>query len=140
MFDRLAGLKEEFRTLEARLGDPDVIADQTRLVDLSRRYKQMQPLVACIDQYEARSSDLAAAREMFAESSGDDRELMRVEIAEAEADIERLDAELKVLLLPPDPNEGRNVIMEIRGAEGGEEANLFARDLLRDVRRVRGWT
>jgi len=73
--------------------------------------------------------DAITAREMAAESTGDDREMMRAEAAEADADVERLTAELQVLLLPKDPNDGRNVIVEIRGAEGGEEANLFARDL-----------
>jgi peptide chain release factor 1 len=66
---------------------------------------------------------------MFAESTGDDRESMRQEVDAAEADLERLADELRLLLLPPDPNADRNVIVEIRGAEGGEEANLFARDL-----------
>ena len=129
MFDRLSGLKDEYAQLEARLGDPEVISDQTRLVELSKRYKDLQPLVRCIEKYDARQADLAAAKEMFADSSGDDRELMRTEVSEAEADISRLEEELRMLLLPKDPNEGRAVIMEIRGAEGGEEANLFARDL-----------
>jgi peptide chain release factor 1 len=66
---------------------------------------------------------------MLTDLDGDDREEMRAEATEAEADIERLEAELRLLLLPKDPNEGKNVIVEIRGAEGGEEANLFARDL-----------
>src|SRR3954451_13231007 len=74
-------------------------------------------------------SDLSTAKEMFGDASGDDREVLRAEIDQAEATIERLDGEIKVLLLPSDPNEGRNVIVEVRGAEGGEEANLFARDL-----------
>jgi peptide chain release factor 1 len=66
---------------------------------------------------------------MLTDLDGDDREEMRTEVTEAEADIARLEAELRLLLLPKDPNEGKNVIVEIRGAEGGEEANLFARDL-----------
>src|SRR3546814_6355148 len=66
---------------------------------------------------------------MLTDLDGDDREVMRLEVSEAEADIERLEAELKILLLPKDPNDGKNVIVEVRGAEGGEEANLFARDL-----------
>ena len=80
-------------------------------------------------RYVAAQDDLDAAREMLAEAAGDDRELLRAEVDEAEADIERLEDELQVLLLPADPNDDKNVIVEIRGAEGGEEANLFARDL-----------
>ena len=129
VLDRLAGLKREHVELEARLGDPAVLSDQTRLVELSRRYKELSPIVDCIARYEGRVDDLDAAREMFAESAGDDRESMRAEITGAEADILSLEEELRVLLLPKDPNAGRNVIVEVRGAEGGEEANLFARDL-----------
>ena len=129
VFERLSGLRDEFLQLETRLGDPEVLADQTRLVELSKRYKDLQPIVGCIDAYEARQSDLGAAKEMFAESSGDERELMRTEISDAEGDITRIEEELRLLLLPKDPNDGKTVIVEIRGAEGGEEANLFARDL-----------
>lgn len=129
MLDRLAGLKEEFALLEVRLGDPAVLADQTQLITLSRRYKELGPVVECIVRLENRQADLDAAKEMFAESAGEERELMRSEINEAEADLVSLENSLRELLLPKDPNDGRNVIVEIRGAEGGEEANLFARDL-----------
>jgi peptide chain release factor 1 len=129
VLDRLAGLKHEHTELETRLGDPAVLSDQTRLVELSKRYKELSPIVDCIGRYERRVEDLAAAREMFTDSTGDDRESMRGEISSAESDIEAIEEELRLLLLPKDPNAGRNVIVEVRGAEGGEEANLFARDL-----------
>jgi peptide chain release factor 1 len=86
--------------------------------------------------------DLATAREMFNDSSGDDREQWREEMNNADAQIADLELALEMLLLPKDPNEGRNVILEIRGAEGGEEANLFAGDLADMYRRyaaIRGW-
>jgi peptide chain release factor 1 len=86
-------------------------------------------VVQAYRQYRGREDDLTAAKELLVGATGDERELARVEVAEAEADLSRLEDELKVLLLPQDPNEGKNVIVEIRGAEGGEEANLFARDL-----------
>jgi peptide chain release factor 1 len=129
VLDRLAGLKDEYALVEVRLGDPAVLADQAQLVPLSRRYKELGPIVDCISRFESRREDLAAAKEMFSDAAGDDREMMRAEISEAEADIEALEEELRVLLIPRDPNDGKNVIVEIRGAEGGEEANLFARDL-----------
>jgi peptide chain release factor 1 len=129
VLQRLAGLKEEYALVEVRLGDPAVLSDPKQLVALSRRYKELGPIVACINRLEARQQDLAAAQEMFSESTGDDREMMRIEMADAEADLVSIDDELRTLLLPRDPNAGRNVIVEIRGAEGGEEANLFARDL-----------
>ena len=74
-------------------------------------------------------ADLEAAREMVSDSNGHERELAQAEVAEAESEIGRLEEELRLQLIPRDPNAGRNVIMEIRGAEGGEEANLFAKDL-----------
>src|SRR5687768_6466685 len=105
------------------LGDPAVLSDQKRLRQVSRRHKELEPIVQAYRQYKQAHDDLATAKEMFTESSGDDREMLRAEIEAAEATISRLDEEMKVLLLPKDPNDDRNVIVEIRGAEGGEEAN-----------------
>jgi len=90
----------------------------------------------------AAQSDLETAKEMFNETSGDDREQWRDEVNIAEAKLPQLEDTLETLLLPRDPNEGRNVILEIRGAEGGEEANLFAHDLAEMYKRyaaLRGW-
>lgn len=129
MFDRLEGLAQEHREVEARLGDPDVLADPAQLRELSKRHKELTPLVELFRRYQARQGDLAAAKEMFAEATGDDREAMRAEVADAEAELAAMEDDLRLLLLPKDPNDGKNVIVEIRGAEGGEEANLFARDL-----------
>jgi len=126
MLDRLRELEEEFVGLEARLADPDLIADQARYQDAAKRYRELEALVLRARELRQRTDDLETAKELLSELDGDDREDMRSEATEAEADIERLEAELKVLLLPKDPNEGKNVIVEIRGAEGGEEANLFA--------------
>ncbi|CAN5713687.1 peptide chain release factor 1 [soil metagenome] len=129
MLDRLADLEEELADVEARLADPDVFADQDRYTGLARRHKELDALVGKARLLRQRTDDLATAREMLTDTAGDDRVVVRAELDEAEADIARLTDELKALLLPSDPNEGRNVIVEIRGAEGGEEANLFARDL-----------
>ncbi len=129
MLDRLADLEREYLELEARLADPDLLGDQARYQEVARRYSDLQPIVGAAQQLRERTGDLEAAKEMLTELDGADREEMRGEVTGAEADIERLEAELRLLLLPKDPNEGRNVIVEIRGAEGGEEANLFARDL-----------
>ncbi|MDZ7674990.1 MAG: peptide chain release factor 1 [Acidimicrobiales bacterium] len=129
MLDRLDALEREYHDLQARLGDPELIADQQRYADAARRYHELEEIVAVGTELRTRTGDLETARELLHESDGDDRELFRTEAAEAEADVERLREQFKLLLLPKDPNAGRNVIVEIRGAEGGEEANLFARDL-----------
>jgi peptide chain release factor 1 len=127
--DRLAALEDEFRSVEARLSDPKVFEDNAAYVVLTRRHKELEPIVAAVREQRQARDDLAAAKEMLDGTSGDDREMLRAEITDAEATIARLDEELKVLLLPRDPNDGRPVIVEIRGAEGGEEANLWAKDL-----------
>ncbi|HMK11178.1 MAG TPA: peptide chain release factor 1 [Acidimicrobiales bacterium] len=129
MLERLAALEDEFSAVEAELADPAVLADPDRLRRASKRYKDLGAIVSRYREYRSRQDDLEAAREMLAEATGDDREAMRLEAASAEADLERLEEELRELLLPRDPNDEKNVIVEIRGAEGGEEANLFARDL-----------
>jgi peptide chain release factor 1 len=129
MRDRLRLLEEEFTDVESRLAAPDVASDPKQLRDLSRRHKELEPIVRATRAYEQAHSDLEAAKEMLKDATGEDRDVMKAEVDDAEARIEALDAELKVLLLPADPNAGRNVIVEIRGAEGGEEANLWAKDL-----------
>ncbi|MSZ87886.1 MAG: peptide chain release factor 1 [Actinobacteria bacterium] len=129
MLDRLDDLEREFNEVEGSLADPVVIADQKKYADLSRRYRDLGELVTRLRDLRDATADLAAAREMYTDADAEDREMLRGEIASSEAAMERLDEEIKVLLLPKDPNNDRNVIVEIRGAEGGEEANLFARDL-----------
>jgi peptide chain release factor 1 len=140
--DTLAALEDELRSVETALAQPDVAADLTRLRDLSRRHKELAEINAAWVALKSVREDLATAREMFTESSGDDREQWREEVTAAETRLPSLEEALETLLLPRDPNEGRNVILEIRGAEGGEEANLFAGDLAEMYRRyaaLRGW-
>ena len=140
--DTLTTLEEELRSVETALAQPDVAADLTRLRDLSRRFKELAEINAAWTDLKSAREDLETAREMFNETGGDDRELWREEVNAAEARIAVLEENLETLLLPRDPNEGRNVILEIRGAEGGEEANLFAGDLAEMYRRyasLRGW-
>src|SRR5215472_1796662 len=127
--DRIAALESEFESVEAELADPATLSDADRLRDLSRRHKELGEIVGTWHDLTSAREDVTTAREMLTESSGDERELMRTELEDAEAQVAALDQRLQALLLPKDPNEGRNVIMEIRGAVGGDEANLFARDL-----------
>ncbi len=139
---RLDALTEELSEVEARLADPSAAGDPARLRDLSRRHKGLVEVVAAWRALRGARADLAAARQLLEESTGEDREAALEEVEAAEAQIASLGAQLSVLLLPKDPNDGRNVIVEIRGAEGGEEANLFARDLYEMYTRYaarRGW-
>lgn len=129
MIDRLDAVEDEFLTVEAELSDPAVLNDSGVLRQKSKRYKELTPIVTLIRAHRAASDDAAAARELLTVASPHEREMMRAELAAAETEIDRLAEEIRLLLLPRDPNDGRSVIVEIRGAEGGEEANLFARDL-----------
>jgi peptide chain release factor 1 len=140
--ETLTVLQDELRTVESALAEPDVASDLNRLRDLSRRHKELAEINHAWLATKAVQDDLAYAREMFNESAGDDREQWREVINSGEAQLSELEATLETLLLPRDPNEGRNVILEIRGAEGGEEANLFAADLAEMYKRyaaLRGW-
>ncbi len=129
MLSRLDGLQKEYDDVVRSLSDPAILSDQRKLREASKRHKDLEPIVAAYNGYRAAKDDAAAAREMFNDASGDDREVMRAEIELAENEMHELEERLKILLLPKDPNDDRNVIVEIRGAEGGEEANLFAKDL-----------
>jgi peptide chain release factor 1 len=129
VIEHLAGVEDEFRTVETRLTDPEVLADPVRLREASRRYKELTPVVEAYRAYVGRRDDRDAATELLDEAIGDERDQLRDEVESAEADLALLEAQLRALLLPRDPNDGRAVIIEIRGAEGGAEANLFARDL-----------
>ena len=126
---RLAAVAEEFRELEARLADPETTRDPDRLRVVSQRYRELEPLVEAHHRYRARTGDLDTARDMLTDPDPEGREMAVDEVVAAERDLAQLDEQLRELLLPRDPHAGRAVIMEIRGAEGGEEANLFARDL-----------
>src|SRR3974390_116537 len=139
----MVGLEREYETVLTALNDPALSADPARLREVSRRHRELGEVVEGWRRLQSAGSDLEAAREMVAGSSGSERELAQAELAEAEGAISRLEEELRLLLVPRDPNAGRNVIVEIRGAEGGEEANLFAKDLFEMYTRyaaTRGWT
>ncbi|MCF7991755.1 MAG: peptide chain release factor 1 [Thiohalocapsa sp.] len=135
--DRLA---ERFREITALLADPDVQNDQSRFRDLGREYAQLHPLISCYEEYLRLDSESESAREMLADPEM--AELARDEMTAADAARDALEPELHRLLLPGDPNDQRNVYLEIRAGTGGAEAALFAGDLLRMYLRYaesRGW-
>ena len=129
VIDRLSDLESEYEEVLAQLSDPEVLSDQNAVRKLSQRHKQLESIVSAIRAHRSALGDLEAAREMSSDADPEDREAMRQEMESAQARLDRAEADLKLLLLPTDPNDGKGVIVEIRGAEGGEEANLFAKDL-----------
>jgi peptide chain release factor 1 len=129
VLDRLEALEAEYSQVLARLSDPNLSQDLRALREVSQRHKELEAVVRVMHDLKSAQEDVATARELASEAVGAERELGRDEQEAAEARVTALESELRDLLLPRDPNDGRNVIVEIRGAEGGEEANLFAKDL-----------
>lgn len=129
MFDRLSEITKEYDAVLVQLGDPSIYSDQKKFRELSRRHKELETIVTSYKAYLDAKSEVDTLKEMISESSGEDRELLRDELESVEANLELQTKNLELALLPKDENDGRNVIVEIRGAEGGEEANLFAKDL-----------
>jgi peptide chain release factor 1 len=127
--DRLQKLILEYESVATQLIDPDVVTDQKRYIELSRRFKHLEAIVGPARESLQVDDDIAETKEMIVDASGAERAELREMLDESTARQAELTEDLKLLLLPKDPNDGKNVIVEIRGAEGGEEANLFARDL-----------
>lgn len=128
--DRLAEVEEAFRAVEADLADPDVISDRTRLADLGRRHSELGKIVELLEQWRRAMTDRSEALELAAEDPAMAGELKRM-AEEREEEADRLEAELRRAMIPRDPNDDRDVILEIRSAAGGDEAGLWAGDLLR---------
>jgi peptide chain release factor 1 len=143
VFEQLAELETELEKLEATLPEIYASGDQHAARDAGRRHQELRPIVDLYRRYRQAETELVDARELLAaEGDNDMREYLRVEIADKEREVAQLDARLREQLIPHDPNDGRNVIVEIRGAEGGEEANLWAADLARmyeALARRHGW-
>ena len=129
MQDNLKNIELRYQELEARLAANETYSDPELVSRLNREQKELEPLVSAYRALCKARSDLAGAEELL--SDPEMRELAQAELAQAKGDVERLEREIKVLLLPRDPNDGKNVIMEIRAGVGGEESALFAHSLTR---------
>lgn len=133
MFENLQNVEGRYTEIESELANPETISDLKKYTALLKEHKQMTPIVETYRTFRKAEEDLAEAKE-FLEEAGSDKdlkELAQEAAAEAKESLERLAEELKVLLLPRDPNDDKNVIVEIRSGAGGEEAALFAGSLLR---------
>lgn len=140
MLEKLKEIALRYEDLQAQLADPGVYGDAVRLRDVTRELKELEPIVAAYHAWRAAQASRADAEELLHDP--DLRELAQEEFAAARAECERLERELTLLLLPKDPNDHRNVIMEIRSGVGGEESALFAGTLLRMYTmyaQSRGW-
>jgi peptide chain release factor 1 len=136
MFEQLAALSDELDRLEADLPRIYAAGDRRASQEAGRRHQELKPVVEAYNEWRQASQDVADARELAdGATDPEEREAWKAEIADKEVQVEALEARIKELLLPRDPNEGRNVIVEIQGTEGGEEANIWAGDLYRMYQR-----
>jgi peptide chain release factor 1 len=132
MFDKLDGIEQRYLELGARLGEQAIINDREKFVALSRERAELEPIVGEYLAHRKLREDLQGAREII--NAGEDRELVdlaREELSALEKALEECTQRLKVLLIPPDPMDEKNIVLEIRAGTGGEEASLFAADLFR---------
>ena len=143
MFDRLQSVEDRYDRLNELLSDPDIISDTNKLRDYSKEQSDLQETVETYREYKDLTAQLAEAKAMFDDKmDADMREMVKEEVNELEGQIEVVEERLHKLLIPKDPNDDKNVIMEIRGAAGGDEAALFAGDLYRMYTRFaesNGW-
>ena len=145
MLNKLQIVEERFEEINQNLNDPTVIGNQDLFRDLMKEYKSLEPIVEKYREYRSAISDEKGALEMLSEGGLDreDEEMVKEELSAAKKKIVETEAELKILLLPRDPNDDKNVIVEIRGGAGGEEAALFAGALTRMYTmyaEARGWS
>ena len=131
MLDKLEAIKDRYIYLEEQLADPEIIADMKRYTKLSKEYKDLKPIVDAYEAYALVMGNIETSREMLKESDPDMREMAQMELDELLPKKAEMEEEIKVLLIPKDPEDSKDVIFEIRSGTGGDEASLFAGDLYR---------
>ncbi|SMF54411.1 bacterial peptide chain release factor 1 (bRF-1) [Alteromonadaceae bacterium Bs31] len=140
--EKLENLVERYDEVGALLGDPSIIADQNKFRDLGREYAELEPVVQCFQQFQVALENIEEAKVLLEDGDADMREMAQEELKDSEAQIEPLELQLQKLLLPKDPNDSKNVFLEIRAGTGGDEAAIFSGDLFRMYSRYaenRGW-
>ena len=131
MFDKLEALEERFELVNQKLSDPDIVSDQEEFKKYCKENSDLSPIIDKYREYKALKATILECKDILSSGDKELEELAKMELSEAEDNIETVSDELKILLLPKDPNDDKNVIIEIRGGTGGEEAALFAADLFR---------
>ncbi len=137
------GLRDKFESLQAQLSDPDVISDMKKFVQLNKEYKELAPIIEAGNEYRKMVTDYEMAKDIIANEKDEDlREMAKEEIAEIEPKLPEMEQNIRLLLIPADPQDSKNAIVEIRGGSGGDEAAIFAGDLFRMYSKYferRGW-
>jgi len=142
MHDKLEAISNRFYDLEEQMSDPKVVNDTARFSKVHKEYKDLQPIVGAFKTLKQYESELSGAKEMLSEGDEELRVMAKAEIASLQEEIEKLEIEIKELLIPKDPEDSKDIILEIRSGTGGDEASIFAGDLLRMYTRFfdkQGW-
>ena len=135
MFDKLEGLVDRLDTVLQELNDPDVAGNQNRFRDLMKEQNELTPIVEKYKEYKAEKQNIEDSLMLLEEESDEEmKELAKEELNESKANVERLEEELKILLIPKDPMDDKNIIVEMRAGAGGDEAGLFVADVARMYR------
>ncbi len=140
---KLSGLKEKFENISAQISDPAVMSDMKRYVSLNKEYRELEPLVEAGEKYRKLVEDLDAAKDILQNEKDEElREMAKEEVYNIEETLPQMEEEIKLLLIPADPQDSKNAIVEIRAGAGGDEASIFAGDLFRMYAKFaekRGW-
>ena len=132
MFEKLSLMEQKYEEISRKLSEPDIICDNKLYTQLMREFKNMSPIIEKFREYKQAQENFDEAKDILDSSDDRDfREMAQAEYDESKAKMDSCTDELKILLLPKDPNDDKNVIIEIRGGAGGEEASLFANSLYR---------
>ena len=143
LLDKVLSLEGKFRSLQEQLSSPEAMADMKKYVQLNKDYKELEPIIKAGKEYEKMVEDLNAAKDILVNETDEElREMARMEIAEIEPKIPEMEQNIRLLLIPADPDDSKNAMVEIRGGTGGDEAAIFAGDLFRMYQHFaerRGW-
>ena len=143
LLEKVLSLQDKYKKLEQQLSDPEVIADMKKFVQLNKDYKELQPIIAAGLEYKRLLDELSQAKDILMNEKDEDlREMAREEVADIEPRLPEMEQNIKLLLIPADPDDSKNAMVEIRGGTGGDEAAIFAGDLFRMYQPFaerRGW-
>ena len=143
LLEKVLSLQERYGKLQEQLADPEVMSDMKKFVQLNKDYKELEPIIKAGLEYKKMVEELASAKDILINEKDDElKEMARAEIAEIEPKLPDMEQDIKLLLIPADPDDGKNAMIEIRGGTGGDEAAIFAGDLFRMYSKFaesRGW-
>ena len=132
LLEKVLSLQDKFASLQNQLSDPAVMSDMKKYVQLNKDYKELEPIIKAGLDYKKMVDELASAKDIMANEKDEDlKEMAREEIAEIEPKLPEMEQNIKLLLIPSDPDDSKNAMVEIRGGTGGDEAAIFAGDLFR---------